>query len=87
MALSPGQVLALKNLARKRGGEGVAFINIADAQALTCAGLAERNREGWVITPSGAEALNALAHDQDTSSSWGPALATDNITPFTREDS
>jgi len=61
MALSVGQFLALKNLARKQAGEDVDWINISDARALTELGLAERNREGWKITPEGASALAADA--------------------------
>jgi len=57
MALSSGQLLALKNLARKEAGEDVEWINISDARALTELGLAERNREGWKITPQGASVL------------------------------
>jgi hypothetical protein len=57
MSLSAGQWLALKNLARKEAGEDVDWINISDARALTELGLAERNREGWKITPQGASVL------------------------------
>ena len=35
MDLLPGQLEALRNLARKQAGEDVAFINIAHARALT----------------------------------------------------
>lgn len=55
MALTPGQRAALENLARKAAGEDVDWINIADARALTAEGLAERDRQGWRITPAGAE--------------------------------
>jgi len=61
MTLSPGQLLALKNLARKKAGEPVDWINIADARGLTDLGLAERNGGGWVITAEGLAALTA--HD------------------------
>jgi len=57
MTLSPGQLLALKNLARKKAGEAVDWINIADARGLTDLGLAERNGGGWVITTDGVAAL------------------------------
>ena len=57
MALSAGQFQALGNLARKQAGEDVDWINISDARALTELGLAERNREGWKITPEGAALL------------------------------
>jgi hypothetical protein len=58
-ALSAGQFLALKNLSRKQAGEDVDWINISDARALTELGLAERNREGWKITPEGESVLAA----------------------------
>ena len=57
MTLSPGELHALQNLARKSGGEEVDWINIADARALTSYGFAERTREGWSITPAGSAAL------------------------------
>ena len=63
MQLTEGQLVALKNLAHKADGEAVDWINIADARALTELGLAERNREGWIITPAGKEALQ-IAHPQ-----------------------
>lgn len=59
MALSEGQLGALRNLASKQAGRPVDFINIADARALTELGLAIRSREGWAITPAGGEALAA----------------------------
>ena len=59
MALSEGQLTALRNLASKQAGKPVDFINIADARALTELGLAARSREGWDITPAGSEALAA----------------------------
>ena len=60
MSLSDGQLVALRNLALKKGGQAVPWINIADAQALTEMGLALRNREGWIITPAGAKRLAEL---------------------------
>ena len=60
MTLTPGQLAALRNLARKKAGEKVDWINIADARALTDLALAERAREGWVITPAGVAALTAI---------------------------
>ena len=57
MGLTPGQLAALKNLARKKAGEAVDWINIADARGLTDLGLAERNGGGWVITTDGLSAL------------------------------
>ncbi|WP_419255061.1 hypothetical protein ACN2C6_06310 [Caulobacter sp. ErkDOM-YI] len=59
MALSEGQMLALKNLARKQAGDDVDWINISDARALTDLGYAQRDRVGWKITPEGLEALAA----------------------------
>lgn len=55
--LTDGQLNALQNLRRKKHGEEVPFVNIADARALTELGLAERSREGWDITPAGAAFL------------------------------
>ncbi len=63
MTLSPGQRTALKNLARKKAGEAVDWINIADARALTELGLAERTGGGWVITKDGVVTLAALDTD------------------------
>ncbi len=60
MDLSPGQLEALRNLARKREGAHVPFINISDARALTGFGLAARSREGWDITSAGAEHLAGM---------------------------
>ena len=58
MALTAGQMLALRNLARKEAGEEVDWIKIADALALTEQGLASRKPGGWRITPSGEAFLN-----------------------------
>jgi hypothetical protein len=58
--LTEGQLHALRNLARKRDGQDVPFINIAHARALTELGLAERSREGWDITAEGAAVLAGL---------------------------
>ena len=60
MALPDGQLVALKNLARKQAGEVVDWINISDARGLTELGLAERGREGWRITAAGQAALAAM---------------------------
>jgi len=57
MTLSAGQAAALENLRRKQSGETVDWINIADARALTELGMAERTREGWVITAAGIALL------------------------------
>lgn len=64
MDLTAGQLTALRNLARKQAGQSVDWINIADARSLTELGLAERNREGWKITPAGAGVLKE--HGADT---------------------
>lgn len=61
MTLSEGQLVALRNLARKKAGELVDWINIADARALTDLGLAQRSQEGWDITPEGEAALKAAS--------------------------
>jgi hypothetical protein len=55
MVLSEGQRTALNNLARKQAGEEVDWISISDARALTDLGLAERTREGWIITAAGLD--------------------------------
>jgi hypothetical protein len=59
--LTASQLNALQNLSRKKTGEGAPFINIGAARALTELGLAERSREGWDITPTGAAVLARLA--------------------------
>ena len=59
--LSESQLHALRNLARKRTGETVPFVKIADARALTELGLAERSREGWDITGEGSALLARLS--------------------------
>jgi hypothetical protein len=56
--LTTGQRHALEQLARKKAGEAIPFVNISDARALTELGLAERSREGWDITAEGS-ALHA----------------------------
>jgi len=61
MELSAGQLSALRDLRLKKAGQEVDWVNIADARALTDFGLAERNREGWIITAAGEAALEALA--------------------------
>jgi hypothetical protein len=59
--LTESQLHALRNLARKRTGESVPFVKIADARALTELGLAERSREGWDITGEGSALLARLS--------------------------
>lgn len=55
--LTDAELIALRNLAEKRGGSLTAFINIADAQRLTALGFASRSRQGWDITPAGSALL------------------------------
>lgn len=61
MNLTEGEYAALRNLARKKAGNAVDWISIADARALTAQGLAIRDREGWVITAAGEAALRTQA--------------------------
>lgn len=56
--LTEGQLIALRNLSRKKAGGEVPFINIADAQVLVELGLAARSRQGWEITPDGQRMLD-----------------------------
>jgi len=63
MTLSDSLLAALENLGRKKAGQDVDWINIADARALTDLGLAERARGGWIITPAGASVLDARGAD------------------------
>ncbi len=79
--LSPGQRLALRNLARKQAGDAVDWINIADARALTELGLADRNSEGWRITVAGAAALLTIVDDAAVEES--PPT---NISPIRKDD-
>jgi len=58
--LTDGQIVALRNLARKRAGDETAFVNISDCQHLTELGLASRSRQGWDITGEGAACLARL---------------------------
>jgi hypothetical protein len=68
MPLTARLIAALENLADKKAGKEVDWINIADARALTELGFAERSREGWDITSSGAAALAASSRgDTDPS--------------------
>ena len=77
MRVSAQQLEALRNLAKKQAGEAVAFINIADARALTELGLAERTQQGWVITEAGARMLAG------ESAEAAPGEPT-SVTPFPR---
>ena len=60
-ALSPAQFDALSNLARKKAGDDVGWVAIAEARELTDLGLALRTRSGWEITDSGEAALGEYA--------------------------
>jgi hypothetical protein len=79
--LSPGQLVALRNLARKQAGEAVDWINIADARALTELGFADRNSEGWRITAAGTLALTNIGES-------GPVdeAPPTNISPIRKDD-
>lgn len=68
MCLSAPLMAALENLGRKKAGQEVDWINIADARALTDLGLAERTGEGWVISAAGAAALDAQDAGRSTPS-------------------
>ncbi len=61
MELTEGQQAALRNLARKKAGEEVNWIAIADARVLTDMGLAERENGGWRITGKGEAMLSQQA--------------------------
>jgi hypothetical protein len=56
--LTSGQLEALRDLARKKAGVAVRFVNISDARILTDLGLAQRSREGWDITAAGSALLS-----------------------------
>lgn len=55
--LTVGLTAALDNLARKKAGQDVGWINISAARALTGLGYARRSAEGWSITDEGVLAL------------------------------
>jgi hypothetical protein len=55
--LADDDLHALRNLAEKKAGNAVPFINIAAARRLTEMGFASRSREGWEITAEGSAAL------------------------------
>lgn len=57
MTLAAEQTTALENLRRKAAGQDVGWINISAARALTAAGLAQRDRQGWRITAAGEAEL------------------------------
>lgn len=68
MNMSEGELAALRNLSVKQAGGEVDWINIADARTLTGLGLAQRNREGWAITPAGAAFLEAYGREAEPES-------------------
>ncbi len=74
MTISPTELLALRNLAEKQAGQAVAFINIADARALTELGLAKRAMGGWEITQEGVALINAQAADAAPTPADGGSL-------------
>jgi hypothetical protein len=72
LTLTGGQLDALRNLSRKKAGQQVGWIVIADALGLAELGFAARNRSGWQITPAGA---SLLAH-HDASGAAGESSST-----------
>jgi hypothetical protein len=75
MRITDKELQALRNLAKKQAGEDVDFINIADARALTEAGLALRTQQGWVITDAGTRLLSG-EHQA------APTADSSSVTPF-----
>jgi hypothetical protein len=79
MALPDALLAALRNLADKQAGAEVGWINIADAQALTEQGLAQRTPSGWTITAKGEAAATdcefrlSKAPSTNLSVTWPPA--------------
>ena len=59
--LSQAQFDALSNLARKKAGDEVGWVAIAEARELTDLGFALRTRSGWEITEAG----EAVLHEHD----------------------
>jgi hypothetical protein len=57
LTLTDGQLVALRNLSRKKAGAVVGWIDIAEARGLTDLGLAARTGGGWRITPAGEDTL------------------------------
>jgi hypothetical protein len=74
VTLSNGQLVALRNLSRKKQGQPVDWITISDAQALTELGLAARNRGGWQITAQGEAALSAADAEEGSHGRTGNLL-------------
>jgi hypothetical protein len=60
VSLQENLAAALRNLSRKKAGEDVDWINIADARALTELGLAERTPSGWSISTAGEAVIKDI---------------------------
>ena len=75
MPLSAPLRAALENLHRKKNGQAVEWINIADARALTELGLAVRSHQGWSITDAGQEVRGAEPQPRDESDDPGRVVA------------
>jgi hypothetical protein len=69
--LSPAQFDALANLARKKAGDEVGWVAIAEARELTDLGFALRTRSGWEITDAG----EAVLRDRDAARPDDPPAA------------
>jgi hypothetical protein len=72
MTLTDAQFDALRNLARKKAGDQVGWIAIAEARELTELGFAIRDRSGWQITDAG---VSALGHREQRAESPGSVIA------------
>jgi len=70
--LSPAEADALSNLARKKAGDAVGWVAIAQARALADLGLALRTRSGWDITEAGEAALSEHQASQPDAPPDGP---------------
>ena len=71
MTLSPAQLDTLRNLSRKKAGDVVGWVAIAEARELTELGLAARNRSGWEITAEGEVALDRQGPTTSVESAGG----------------
>jgi hypothetical protein len=69
MDLSDHERDTLRALLSKGDGQAIAFVNIADARALTARGFAVRSGQGWNITDAGRAHLNARS--AEPSGPWG----------------
>ena len=79
MDLPADQLAALRNLALKKTGKDVDWINISAARALTDLGFAERDPAGWGITAAGEAWLSAHAAGEAAAGA-GPT----GVTPMDR---